>query len=307
VAETNFRPLPAADLLAEESPETSWVWDAYVPVGGLVCLAALPKGGKSTLAYYLAGAVAQGSPFLGCITSKTPVLILSMEERRQDVANRLRRLGASENVFVHSGPLKVATSVEAIAAFVRERGIGLIVVDTLRRFWSVADENDAAQVGEALAPILALARETEAAVVLIHHLRKSPGEEGTDIAGSGDIFAHVDVALVLRRRKDGEANERLLEAFSRYDATPSKVLVRLTADGYEGLGDASEWEARQVEEAVLAALDPSEPQSAESLAQAVERPPATVRRALGKLQARGEATRVGKGRKGDPYLWLLSQ
>lgn len=307
VAERNFQPRPATELMAEESEETSWVWEGYVPEGGLVCLAALPKAGKSTLAYHLAKAVAAGLPFLGGSTRKAPVLILALEERRQDVANRLRRLEASEDVFVHVGPLRAVSSLEDIGAFVREKGVGLIVIDTLRRFWRVQDENDAALVGDAMAPILDLARDTGAAVLIVHHLRKSPGEEGTDIAGSGDIFAHVDVALLLRRRRDGKASERLLEAFSRYDATPSKVLIRLDGSEYECLGDAAEWEAKQLQEELVAALRGSTPQSPEALAEAADRPAPSVRRALNGLRDQGRVTRTGKGRKGDPYFWCLSE
>ncbi|MBI4589993.1 MAG: bifunctional DNA primase/polymerase, partial [Candidatus Rokubacteria bacterium] len=62
--ETNFRPLTAADLLAHESEPIIWVWEPYLPEGGLALLAAFMKVGKSTFVYALAVTVAQGQPFL---------------------------------------------------------------------------------------------------------------------------------------------------------------------------------------------------------------------------------------------------
>src|SRR5581483_9005947 len=82
----------------------------------------------------------------------------------------------------------------------------------------------------------ALARETSAAVLLLHHTRKSPGEDGGDIRGSGDIFAIVDAAFTLRRRTESKT-QRILKAFSRYD-TPDELIISLDDDHYSALGSA---------------------------------------------------------------------
>jgi hypothetical protein len=305
-AQSIFTPQTVAELLAHEDPETRWRWEAYAPEGGLILLAALPKGGKTTFAYHLAKAVTCGTPFLGKPTQQAHVLILALEERRQDVANRLRKLGVTEGVDIHCGPLKAATAIDAVVAFVREKRSGLIIIDTARRFWGVGDENDAALIGEALAPILALARETGVTVLLLHHLRKSPGDEGSDISGSGDIFAHVDVALTLRRRGEGQANQRLLRAFSRYDETPDEIVIALEEGEYEVLGRAGEVQANEQRDKVLTALS-NEPLKADEVAVAAEMPEGTTRTILKKLHQEGVISRTGSGKRGDAYYYTFGK
>ena len=48
-------------------------------------------------------------------------------------------------------------------------------VDSLSKFWSVEDENDATQVTAELERLLDLARQTGVGIIVIHHLRKSGG------------------------------------------------------------------------------------------------------------------------------------
>src|SRR5688500_10072374 len=64
---TNFSPITAKDLLAQNPGAIKWIWEPYLPEGTLILLVAYMKVGKSTLVYSLAVAVARGLPFL-----KTP-------------------------------------------------------------------------------------------------------------------------------------------------------------------------------------------------------------------------------------------
>ena len=58
------RSLSAAELLAHDPEPVTWLWDGLLPVEAFAMLSAAPKVGKSTLAYALAVAIAQGQPFL---------------------------------------------------------------------------------------------------------------------------------------------------------------------------------------------------------------------------------------------------
>ncbi|MCH7578022.1 MAG: AAA family ATPase [Chloroflexi bacterium] len=300
-----FCPIGADILATSESDDTAWVWGGYVPQGGLVLFCAPPKTGKSTLAYHLAGAVSEGRPFLGQPAAKSPVLILAVEERRQDAANRARALGLGGDVYIHCGPLR-ADAIPAIASFVVEKRIGLIIVDTLPRFWVLDNENDASKVGMAMEGIMALARETKAGVFLLYHLRKSPGSgDGEEIRGSGDIFAYVDVALIMRRRK-GQSNQRTVKSFSRYDATPEEVVIALEDGEYVHLGDSATVREQETDTMLLEALsvEPRTPEQIKADAD-LKLAPRTLQRHYNRLADDNRCMREGSSTKALPYRYKI--
>ena len=299
----HFQPVAADILAASELEETSWLWEGYAPQGGLILFCAPPKTGKSTLAFHLAGAVSNGWPFLGQKSTKSPVLILAVEERRQDASNRARALKLGGDVYLHTGPLR-ADAIPAIASFVMEKKIGLIIVDTLPRFWVLDNENDASAVNMAMAGILSLARDTNAAVFLLYHLRKSPGGgDGEEIRGSGDIFAQVDIALIMRRRRD-QPNQRTIKSFSRYDVTPEEIVVALEDGEYVGLGDVAVVKDQEMDAMLLDALSeeartPGEIKEDADLKLAAR----TLLRHYGRLTDAGLCIREGTGTKALPYRY----
>src|SRR4029450_8941720 len=69
--------------------------------------------------------------------------------------------------------------------------------------------------------------------------------------------AAVDILLSIRRADgNGRPTVRVIESLSRFEETPDKLVIELTADGYRSLGDATafaEQEARQASLEVLPA------------------------------------------------------
>lgn len=299
--ETHFSPLRAADLLAEPLQPPEWVLEDFLALGSLALLASKPKEGKSTLTYELAVKVAQGLPFLGRTTRKGNVLILAVEEHRRDVTMRLHGLGAAgiEGLFLSITPLAPsATLFTEIQRFIEKENVVLVIVDTLAAFWHVENENDASEMTKAVKPLLRLARESGACVLLIHHARKSDGSHGDEIRGSGALFGLVDVALVMKRHTVN--NQRLLQAQSRYPETPSELVLELRESTYVALGDpASVGKAAKLN-ALLAAL-PDEWEDSETITKRAGLSRREGYRLLGILHERGDALRDGEGRKASPY------
>lgn len=303
--ERELCPISAVDFLAQDwGEEIDWVWEDYLPGGGLVMLAAKPKVGKSTLAYDLAVKVAQGEPFLGRQTTQGGVLILALEEHPRDVRLRLKALGAEcDNLYIHAGRLEASSAVfGSIAQFVKEHGINLILVDTLAMFWRIVDENAPAALTRAVRPLLDLARETGACVLLIHHFRKSEGTEGDDIRGTGALLASVDVALLLYRHKSEK--QRRLCAIGRYADTPPELIIALEDAEYTVIGEPSELTKAAERDRLCVALSPT-PEGIDTLAKKAGVP---VRRAYGHMKSLvtdGKAQQHGKGVKGDPSRYSV--
>jgi hypothetical protein len=302
--ETNFCPVSAATLLAEEPKPIAWVWEPFLPEGGLVLLVSFMKVGKSTLAYPLAIAIAQGKPFLGYPTKQGGVLILAVEEHPRDVERRLRRFGlvAGDLLYVHPGRLDNSEATfKALRNFIIANKIKAVILDTLPRFWSVYDENDNAQVMRAVSPFLELAQETGAVVILLHHERKSGGEDGRGIRGGSALLAIVDQALMLERRQGGTPTQRVLRALGRYDETPGEVILDLAGDEYRRLGTSEELKSGAKEGKVWAALSSEEARDVATIAKGAGLTEKETRKILEGLETR--VIREGGGVKGSPYTY----
>lgn len=299
--ESHFHPLAVHELLAEPLEEVEWVVEELLPAGGLVLFVSKPKEGKSTLSYELAVNVAQGSTFLGRKTRPGAVLILALEEHRRDVLMRLRNLGAATpgTVHVHVGPSSPSPTVLAsILCFTKEHDVKLILVDTLAAFWQIENENDAAEMTKVVKPLLQLARESGACVLLNHHARKSEGSYGDEIRGSGALFALVDVAIMMKRHE--VKTQRLLQFQSRYPETPSELVVELRDHGYVALGDPAKV-GKEARLATLAASLSEQLNETGVIAKRAGLSQREVHRLLNILVGEGKAIREGKGTKGSPY------
>ena len=301
-----FAPVSAVDLLDESEIEVQeWIWGDYVAKGSFSALVAKPKAGKSTLIYELIGKVADGKSFLGRATKQGPILILACEEQRRDIRRRLQSLSIAhpEHIHIHVGYLDdTANTYRQLSAYIRQHRIQLVVIDTLNTFWAIQDENNAAQVTAAVKPLLSLARDTEAAVLLIHHTRKSEGDHGDEIRGSGALLSLLDAAFILRRHE--AETQRKLVAISRYAETPAELLIELRDHGYEALGDP----AAVVKQAKLARLEAAltvSPQTVEDLAKKAGVAVKAAYPLLDRLVQERRADREGEGRRSSPYTFLL--
>lgn len=299
--ESNFSPIQASELLAEVPEPTEFILDEYLARGSLALLAGKPKEGKTTLVYQLCVRLCQGQPFLGRTTKKGGVLILAVEEHRRDVKLRLQNLGAEEldGLYVHVGALSPTAAFFAeLLTFIRDHTIHLVIIDTLAAFWSVENENDASEMTKAVKPLLQLARQSEACVLLIHHARKSEGSHGDEIRGSGALFGLVDVALIMKRHS--VENQRLLQAQSRYPETPSELVLELQESGYVALGDPTSVGKAAKKQQLTQALS-DEWAQAESITKSAGLTRRVGYRLLDLLVVEGVALREGQGRKSDPY------
>jgi len=272
-----------------------------LPQGSLSLLTAYMKVGKTTFAYALALAVVKGQPFLNYPTLQGPVLILAVEEHARDVRRRLERFGLTkeDSLYLHTGRL-LPGKLADIQKFVTDHGVRLVLLDTLSRYWDIENENDNAEVIRRVSPFLDLARETNTAVVLIHHERKGGGEDGRGIRGGSALFGLVDQSLTLDKRAGGTENQRVLKALGRYDESPSEVILELDGDAYRSLGTADEFTLKSKQDKILAALT-DVPQTVDALADATGFPRATTQQILGGLGK--QVARQGKGVRNDPFLY----
>ena len=304
VQETNFCPPTALEFVESIQEESiDWLLEGYLAKGSLVVWVAKPKTGKTTIIYQAARAVAEGRNFLGREAQKGSVLILAVEEHQRDVKLRLQDLGcdSSTNFFIHCQQTNpTAEFLHQLKSFVTENQIALIVIDTLANFWKLKDENDASAMTQAVAPLLHLARESGACVLMIHHSRKSEGEYGDEIRGSSALFGLVDVAVIMRNT--AVKTQRKLVGRSRYPETPTELIVELREEEYVSLGNPEKVNFKARLEKMRGALSDT-PEKAVVIIQRAGLKPRAGHRLLKWLTDHGEITRTGSGKKGSPYLY----
>ena len=306
--QTDFSPIILADVLAdptlEERPE--WLIEGYAGREIVTLLSGHPKVGKTTLVTHIVRAVAAGDPFLDRPTAQANVLWLNLEQTKGRIAAGFRDLEADGlPIYLFTGTRHDFTDAK-LSRFIKDNGIGLLVVDSLSKFWAIEDENDATQVTAELGRLLDLARQAGVAVIVIHHLRKSGGVDNLDVRGSGAINSIVDVSLALRKHKDGSENSRVLEAISRYDETPNWLVVELTDAGYSRLGTVAEMTVKRNLDKLYEVLT-QEPADSKELAEASGLARATVTKLLNNEYEAGRVGREGKGISGNPFQFSWNE
>lgn len=166
------------------APRLAWA-------GRSTLLAAREKAGKSTLASGAAAAVSTGRRFLGEDTTPGPVLWVGLEEALGDTANRLADFGCDQDaVFLVD---RVGEPLAELHVAIATTGPILVVVDTLATFVAVLglDPGSSSAWTPVMSELTRTARDSGAALLLLHHARKSDGR----YRDSSAIGAGVDVIL----------------------------------------------------------------------------------------------------------------
>jgi hypothetical protein len=275
-------------------------------------IAAPPKLGKTTLTCGLFTAVLRGQPFLDRETVQTGCLLLTEERSTtlatKDIRWRLSEAGLHVLLRHETGGASWPEVVAEATQYALANGIGVLCVDTFAAWGALTGESENASgaVLEQIAPLQAAAAEG-LAVLLVAHVRKGGGEHGEGIRGSNAIPGAVDVVLELRRPK-GVADEtiRVLHGLSRFDETPSELVLALTDDGYETRPDLAATKAEGERVRVLAIVDRLGRAEAQEVAEEAEMTKATASRYLSELYNSEAIGREGKGVKGNPFVFVSS-
>lgn len=192
--------------LTQEPPPMKWLVEDLVCQGDVNLLIGAPGLGKSWLMMDLAlGVIGGKSEWLGRpVKSNGPVLYIDEENPEDIIYHRFRKLGlkssdAGKIHYLYRPGIWVNKEPDALLEEALNIEPSLIILDSLSRIHS-EDENNANKMAELFRNgIQPLARETGAAVMVIHHTIKGDSENSFQRArGSGDLTAVVDAAFDVR-------------------------------------------------------------------------------------------------------------
>lgn len=196
-----------------------WLVDGLFVHGAMTLVTGDSGVGKSTLSLALAGAVAQGKPFLNRVTGRKRVLYVDGENPVSAVRERLDRLHIPklDNLDLWGGWVKECQPQGPECLPVLEwarKHKGVIIYDSLIQFHP-GSEQDSSETRQYLKLYRDLVNEG-CAVILLHHTGK--GENSKQYRGSSDIKAAADQAFCLEligQAEEGRSALRLLPFKSR--------------------------------------------------------------------------------------------
>jgi DNA repair protein RadA/Sms len=255
VVQATVPPKPLLKLLdvhAEEAaristgvPELDRVLGGGLVPASLVLVGGEPGVGKSTLLL----------TSLAAISAERRALLVTGEESVAQVKLRAERLGGAEHVEILA-----ETELETVCATLEAERPDVCVVDSVQTLYSAelgSAPGSVAQVREAAARLLRVAKETGVATILVGHVTK----DGT-VAGPR-VLEHL-VDCVLQFEGDRYREHRVLRAVkNRFGSTNELGVFEMTGAGLVGVPDPSELFGRtaggEVGAAVACALEGTRP------------------------------------------------
>lgn len=199
VAIPRFKLLTAADVL--NRPPLRWQVRGVLPAEGLACIFGASGSGKSFLALDLGAAIAAGVQWFGYRVTAAPVVYAALEgeagfsqrvkawqlHHAAELPEKLR--------FIMQGfDLRKADDVDALANAVTASGCagGLLIIDTLNRAASGADENTSADMGRIIDAAKTLQNRLGGLVLLVHHSGK---DASRGLRGHSSLNAALDASI----------------------------------------------------------------------------------------------------------------
>jgi len=232
--------LSLAQLLEQQppAPPPCLVEPGLLPAQGILFVGGEPKVGKSLLVANLALALAAGSDRLGFpVPAARRVLICQFELPVPQFVSRLatmrRALGslADRDLFVDTDAtghlLSAPEGLDHFLAEAQAAAAEIIVLDPLYSTHD-QDENDTRSMAALCQTLLRLRQASGAALVVVHHIRKSIGryEIGSAFRGSSALHAVGD-SYVLLTRPSPQFNTVELRFQFRYAAPQPPRLLEL--------------------------------------------------------------------------------
>jgi AAA domain len=232
--------LSLAQLLADQpaAPPPGWIEPGLLPAQGILFVGGEPKVGKSLLVANLALALAAGQDRVGfTVPVSRRVLICQFELPIPQFVSRLALMRqpigahADQNLLVDTRAtghlLSASQGLNHFLVAAREASAEVIVLDPLYSAHD-QDENDTRSMAALCQSLLRLRDASKAALIVVHHVRKSIGRDeiGRAFRGSSALHAVGDSYLLLTRPSANLTSVELRFQF-RYAAPLGPRLLEL--------------------------------------------------------------------------------
>ena len=219
------------------TPTPALIEPGLLPASGILFVGGEPKVGKSILVANLALALASGSSRAGFqVPAARRVLICQFELPASQFARRLAPMRspigerADSNLFIDTDAaghlLSAPRGLDHFLGAIRTARADVVVLDPLYSTHD-QDENDTRSMAALCQTLLRLRDASGAALIVVHHVRKSVGryEIGSAFRGSSALHAVGDSYLLLIRPSPQIPTVELRFQFRYAPATEPRLLT----------------------------------------------------------------------------------
>ena len=212
----------ARELRDHVSPHVDWIIEKLLARGVLTIIGGKPKSGKTTFLFGAAYAIQTGLPFMGLATREAAVLYIT-EQNKTTIRPKLAEYGLLDSADVHIMfprqmlGLPWPEIISKAATVCEERGIDVVIIDTVNDLCRLEDSFSDTEWIDALDPLQALAQHGGRAVLASFHAKKEAASLVDMFRGSNAIVGKADIVLGLWRDGTGEETTRTVEGMSRLD------------------------------------------------------------------------------------------
>jgi hypothetical protein len=237
-AVSRLEAISASLLPTAAIPPRAWLYGTRL-IRGYVSVLAAPGGvGKSALALGQAACLATGRGLLGeHVHHSANAWVLNLEDPMDELDRRLAafmqrhevpRDALRERLFLHSGRTRrlcMAAHSEqggiahpdrdAVIAAAREKQIGLIVIDPFVKSHQL-DENSNAEIDAAVTAWAEVASATQAAILLVHHVRKGLADGADATRGAKSLTDAARSVSLLSPMTQEEAQRHAVAESERW-------------------------------------------------------------------------------------------
>lgn len=302
--------LDIEELLTMPDEPMQWRCDRLAADGHVTLITGEGGEGKSLFTLALAKAVAQGGSVAGIDCAVGTVVMFDAENGVKLISRRAKAADVPVTGidFYEADGFDLQRHVNQFKRVIRQHNANLVVLDSLRILAHTARESEADHMAPLMTTIRRLARETNAAIIVIHHRGK--GENASDYRGSSVIRDQTDMLFVLGRDQhdpEGATRRFLRTSKLRIDAEPETRWFSLcfdtdgkfsieSAEPFEGAGSSRQTAVQELAQQLVEILS-EQPRTRAELARDVKRNSgdSQVLRALRLLQGQRKAEQVTGG------------
>lgn len=221
------------DFISAEFPPLDWVIHG-LNNGEIGMINAIPNAGKTTMMLNLAMCLAVGREFYPLYPGGKArrVMYMDFENRKGFLQRDLVQMASNftpeeqetigENLFIavdqeiYGAEMNLSNQehLDLIMAEAENHKADLIIIDTMAAAFTFANENDNSEAEKVvIKPLKALARQTGAAILLVHHIGKSgeTGDRSKLYAGRGASAFAAAARLVMNMEALKDGNGRVVK------------------------------------------------------------------------------------------------